>query len=67
MLIDENDNEIEVGEKRIYAPNVIAVKDGIAVGIASDSGLFEDAYGEITDEIFADMCRIYFELFALIS
>lgn len=67
LLQDADETEISVGEKRIYAPNVIAVKAGEAVGIAADSLLFTDPYGDITDEIYSDMLSLYNELFSLIA
>lgn len=30
-ITDENNNEISTGEKRIYAPNIVGIKDGEAV------------------------------------
>lgn len=65
-LEDNNGNSINTGEKRIYAPNVIVVKDGTAVGIASDSEAFQDAYGDITDEAFSEIRQNYIDLFALL-
>lgn len=67
ILTDEDGNEISVGEKRIYAPNVIVVREGKAVGLAQDSTLFTDAYGEISQTIFADMQNNFLDVFHLIS
>ncbi len=67
ILEDDDGSEVDTGEKRIYAPNVIVVKDGMAVGIAGDSELFTEPYGEITDEIYSDMVSIYSEVFAMLS
>lgn len=66
-LQDEDGAEVSTGEKRIYAPNVIAVKEGEAVGIAADSPLFTDPYGEITEDIYSDMLSLYDALFSLIA
>ncbi|MCC8131254.1 MAG: hypothetical protein LUC38_10075 [Oscillospiraceae bacterium] len=67
ILEDDDGSEVDTGEKRIYAPNVIVVKNGEAVGIADDSELFTDPYGEITDEIYSDMVNIYSEVFAMLT
>lgn len=50
LKVDEE--EIEVGEKRIYAPNVVAVSSGKAIQL--ETGISEeltDPYGELTDSI----------------
>lgn len=51
-ITDEEGNTIKTGEKRIYAPNVVAVVNGepqkMAEGISED---MEDPYGKITDKM----------------
>ena len=51
-LTDSEGNEIVAGEKRIYAPNIISVVDGVAngmtTGISDDQ---TDAYMELTDNM----------------
>lgn len=49
--------------KRIYAPNVIAVKNGEAVGIFSDSALQSDPNMELDENIIKDIKNHYKELF----
>ena len=67
ILSDAEGNAIYAGEKRIYAPNVIAVKDGIPVGIASDTPLLMDPYEDLTTEIYNDMLFRYDTLFSLLD
>ena len=54
-LTDEDNNPIEVGEKRIYAPNVVAVVNGeakqLTEGISED---LKDPYGELTEKMKKD-------------
>ena len=66
-LANEDGTLLNVGEKRIYAPNLIVVKEGKPIGIAADSSLFTDPYGTITEEISLDMQKIYNELFLLLQ
>ena len=51
-LTNENDESVEVGEKRIYAPNVVAISKGKAIqletGISDD---LEDPYSKLTKKI----------------
>ena len=50
--LTDGDKTIEVGEKRIYAPNYFYVKDGkVKKLITGKSDKQEDARGELTDEI----------------
>ena len=52
---DENDEEVLLGEKRIYAPNLIAVVDGKATKMEEGiSDKLTDPYMELTDEIKKD-------------
>lgn len=50
--LKKDDEEIETGEKRIYAPNVVAVSNGKAIQL--ETGISEkqkDAYQELTDKM----------------
>ena len=54
-LTDKNGNEINTNEKRIYAPNIVSVVDGVPTKMTtgiSDKQI--DAYMELTDEIKSD-------------
>ena len=51
-LTNEDDEKVSVGEKRIYAPNIVAVSKGKAVQL--ETGISEeltDPYGELTDSV----------------
>lgn len=51
-LTDSNGNQVDTGEKRIYAPNIISVVDGVA--IENTDGVSEkqtNGYMELTSEI----------------
>ena len=51
-LEDEDGKEVKVGEKRIYAPNVVAVTEGKAVKMTTGlSPKLKDPYMKLTDEI----------------
>ncbi len=51
-LTDKDDNKIEVGEKRIYAPNVVVVVKGEAEKMVEGiSEKLEDPSSELTDEM----------------
>ena len=51
-LEDEDGKEVKVGEKRIYAPNVVAVTEGKAVKMTTGlSSKLKDPYMKLTDEI----------------
>ena len=51
-LKDEEGNEIVVGEKRIYAPNVVAIVNGKAEKMVEGiSEKLEDPYSELTEEM----------------
>lgn len=59
-LTNKRDKEIKTGEKRIYAPDVIAVVEGEAKEITTGiSNKQKDAYQEITDEIKKDMKKSF--------
>lgn len=51
-LVDNNGVEIDTGEKRIYAPNIISVVDGVAVNMTTGiSDRQIDANMELDDEM----------------
>ncbi|MCI6266044.1 MAG: thioredoxin family protein [Erysipelotrichaceae bacterium] len=51
-LIDQDGNEISTGEKRIYAPNIISVVDGVATELTDGiSDKQNDGYMELTSEM----------------
>ena len=63
-LKDENNNEIEVGEKRIFAPNYFYVEDGkVEKMIEGISEKQTDPYAELTDEILEDEEELFQEFF----
>ncbi|MBR5340924.1 MAG: hypothetical protein IK151_03250 [Erysipelotrichaceae bacterium] len=63
-LEDENDNEIEVGEKRIYAPNYFYVENGVLKRFATGiSPLQEESGEELSPEILKDERMIFTEFF----
>lgn len=55
-LTDEEGNSVETGEKRIYAPNVVAIKNGevlkLEMGISDAQ---TDAYQELTNDMKNEM------------
>lgn len=52
LLTDQDDNEIDTGEKRIYAPNIIAIVDGQAIEMTDGiSNSQTDALMELTTEM----------------
>lgn len=54
-LVDSNGDEVSTGEKRIYAPNIVAIRNGEAIEMKLGiSDLETDAYMELTDEMKAD-------------
>lgn len=63
-LKDANGNQVDVGEKRIYAPNFIYVDKGIAISLVSGiSSKQEDSRGDLTDEILEDETNIFNDFF----
>lgn len=63
-LTDTNGNSISTGEKRIYAPNYIYVKDGIAKKLISGtSSLQENAYDELTEDMLKEEETMFDEFF----
>lgn len=63
-LKDANGNQVDVGEKRIYAPNFIYVDKGIAISLVSGiSSKQQDSRGDLTDEILEDETNIFNDFF----
>lgn len=63
-LSDQDGNKILVGEKRIFAPNFVYVKDGKAVKLIDGiSELQTDSREELTDEMLSDEEKQFNELF----
>lgn len=66
ILKDEDGNEIDTMEKRIYAPNFIIVKSGKAVyKMEGTSDLQTDGYMDLSEEMIEDMrvaCEEFFEI-----
>lgn len=61
---DKEGNEIDVGEKRIYAPNFIYVKNGVAeLMVEGISDKQKDSKEELTDEILEDESLIFSNFF----
>ena len=51
-LTDENDEEVSAEEKRIYAPNVVAISRGEAIQLETGiSPKLTDPYSKLTDNI----------------
>ena len=51
-LTDKNGNEVNTNKKRIYAPNIVAIVDGVATKMTTGiSDKQTDAFMELTDEI----------------
>ena len=52
ILTDKEGNDVNTGKKRIYAPNIVAVVDGVATNMTTGiSDAQTDAYMDITDKI----------------
>ena len=67
---DENGNIIDTGEKRIYVPLVIGVKDGKIVGYHADTVKLDDnqsPYDLLTTKQQSDLKLIYDEINAKVS
>ena len=63
-LSDEEGNKIEVGEKRIYAPNFFYVKKGKVISkIEGISEKQKDPREKLTDEMLADEEKIFTSFF----
>lgn len=66
-LSTEDGENINTGEKRIYAPNIIAVVDGKPLKLTSGvSSKQTDAYMELTDDIKKDMYNNIKEVLELV-
>lgn len=67
-LSDAEGNEVATGEKRIYAPNIVIVKDGEPLTkIDGTSSLQTDAYQELTTEMIAEMQETFKAAFGLLN
>ena len=67
---DENGNTINIGEKRIYVPLVIGIKDGKIVGYHADTVKLDDnqsPYDLLTNKQQNDLKLIYDEINAKVS
>lgn len=63
-LTDEDGEKISVGEKRIYAPSFIYIKNGKAIKITEGiSDKQTDSRGELTEEILKDEEKLFNEFF----
>lgn len=63
VITDKVGNEVETKEKRIYAPNVVVVKDGKVLGLTTGvSDNLEDPFGEISDSIKKESYDMLYEL-----
>lgn len=63
-LTAENGDKIELGEKRIFAPNFIYIKDGVAQKLVDGiSDKQTDSRGELTEEILKDEEAIFNDFF----
>lgn len=63
-LVDNNENKIDVGEKRIFAPNFVYVKNGNAeVLVEGISDKQENSSEELTNEILEDETEIFSDFF----
>ena len=63
-VTSEDGYKFELGEKRIFAPNFIYVKDGVAQKLVEGiSDKQTDSRGELTDEILKDEENIFTQFF----
>ena len=63
-LTDTDGSKVEIGEKRIYAPNFVYIKKGKAKKLVSGiSEKQKDSREELTDEILTDEENIFKEFF----
>jgi len=63
----DSSKSFDTGEKRIYAPNFIAVVDGKAVKLEESGDLMTDANAELTDDIISELLQRYNALLDLIK
>lgn len=64
-LTDSNDKKIEVGEKRIFAPNFFHIENGFVKKMTDGiSEKQKDAYEELTEDILDDEQILFEEFFA---
>lgn len=67
-ITDNDGNDISANEKRIYAPNIIAVLDGEAKEMTSGiSDKLTDPYMELTDEIKEDSYNQFNKVLSYVS
>ena len=63
VISDKDGNEVETKEKRIYAPNVVVVKDGKVLGLTTGvSENLENPFGEIDESIKKESYDMLYEL-----
>ena len=61
-IVSKNGKEYDTGEKRIYAPNVVVVKNGAVIGMTTGvSELQTDGYMELTEEMNNDSINMFKE------
>ena len=64
-LKDENGETVEVGEKRIYAPNYFYIQNGkVTKMVEGYSTSLEDPRGELTEEVLQDEEKEFTKLFS---
>ena len=64
-LTDEDEKKVEVGEKRIYAPNYMFIENGtIKKLVTGKSDKLTDSRAEFTEEILKDQENIFAEFFS---
>lgn len=62
IIKDNNDNEINVGEKRIYVPLVVFVKDGKIEGVHSDTvSSQKNPYNGLNEKQTEELTLIYYK------
>ena len=63
VITDKDGNEVETKEKRIYAPNVVVVKDGKVLGLTTGvSDNLENPFGEIDESMKKESYDMLYEL-----
>ena len=67
-ILTNNGQEIDTGEKRIYAPNIVVIENGKAITMTTGiSDKQKDAYMELTDEINKESYNMIKEAFGLLN